>query len=60
MTELRRHRQDWDDLASLDPYWSVLTEPDKRFGGWDRREFLRSGEIEIERLMAAAREFGLP
>lgn len=60
MTELRRHRQDWDDLASLDPYWSVLTEPGKRFGGWDRQEFLRSGEIEIERLMMTAKEFDLP
>jgi SAM-dependent methyltransferase len=60
MTELRRHRQDWDDLAALDPYWSVLTEPGKRFGGWDRQEFLRSGEIEIERLMVAAQELGVP
>ena len=60
MTELRRHRQDWDDLASLDPYWSVLTEPGKRFGGWDRQEFLCSGEIEIERLMVTAKDFGLP
>ena len=60
MNELGRHRQDWDDLAALDPYWSVLTEPGKRFGGWDRREFLRSGEIEIERLMTAAQAFGLP
>jgi SAM-dependent methyltransferase len=60
MTGLGRHRQDWEDLASLDPYWSVLTEPGKRFGGWDRGEFLRSGEAEIERLMVAARELGLP
>jgi SAM-dependent methyltransferase len=57
---LRRHRQDWEDLASLDPYWSVLTEPGKRYGGWDRDEFLRSGEAEIDRLMVAARELGLP
>jgi SAM-dependent methyltransferase len=38
----------------------VLTAPGKRFGGWDRGEFLRSGETEIEGLMAAARELGLP
>ena len=60
MTRLHRHRRDWDELASLDPYWSVLTEPGKRFGGWDREEFLRSGETEIEGLMVAARELGLP
>jgi SAM-dependent methyltransferase len=60
MTRLGRHRQDWNDLASLDPYWSVLTEPGKRFGRWDREEFLHSGEIEIEGLMMAARELGLP
>jgi SAM-dependent methyltransferase len=60
MTSLGRHRQDWDDLAALDPYWSVLTEPGKRFGGWDRQEFLRSGELEIERLMVTAKGFGLP
>ena len=60
MTGLGRHRQDWDDLASLDPYWSVLTAPGKRFGGWDRGEFLLSGEAEIERLMASAGALGLP
>ena len=60
MTRLRRHRRDWDDLADLDPYWAILTEPGKRFGGWDRDEFLRSGEVEIEGLMVAARDLGLP
>jgi hypothetical protein len=43
MTGLGRHRQDWDDLAALDPYWSVLTEPGKRSAdGTGRSSFARA------------------
>ena len=54
---IERQEQDWNDLATLDPYWAILTAPGKRFGGWDEGEFFASGTAaaaemadEMERL----------
>jgi SAM-dependent methyltransferase len=57
---LARHKQDWEELAADDPLWAVLTDPSRRRGGWDVAEFLRTGEEEIQRLLARAAELGLP
>ncbi len=53
-------RQDWDDLSVLDPYWSILSDPTRRFGGWDREAFLRTGEEAIDALLREGARFGLP
>jgi hypothetical protein len=42
---LRRH---WERLGRRDPYWAVLTDPDKRGGGWNIDDFFRSGVDEID------------
>jgi SAM-dependent methyltransferase len=57
---LARHKRDWEELAAEDPLWAVLTDPARRAGGWDVAEFLRTGEEEIELLLARASELGLP
>lgn len=46
-----RHRQQWEALGSDDPYWAVLTDSTKKNGGWDRAEFFRTGEDEIQSLL---------
>jgi SAM-dependent methyltransferase len=53
-------RQDWDDLSDLDPYWAILSEPARRFGGWDRKAFLESGKETIDALLRNGGRFGLP
>jgi SAM-dependent methyltransferase len=53
-------RQDWEDLSVLDPYWAILSEPARRFGGWDRDAFLRSGRTAIDALLGDGARFGLP
>ena len=30
------HRRDWEAIASLDPYWAVLSDPDRKHGRWER------------------------
>jgi SAM-dependent methyltransferase len=55
-----RERRDWDDLSALDPYWAILSDRARRFGGWDRDAFLRSGRDEVDALLAAGARFGLP
>jgi SAM-dependent methyltransferase len=57
---LERHKRDWEELAAEDPLWAVLTDPSRRAGGWEVAEFLRTGEEEIEQLLARARELDLP
>jgi SAM-dependent methyltransferase len=57
---LERHKRDWEELAAEDPLWAVLTDPARRAGGWQVTDFLRTGEEEIEQLLARGRELGLP
>jgi SAM-dependent methyltransferase len=53
-------RRDWEDLAILDPYWAILSDPDRRFGRWDSDSFLESGREAVDALLRAGAEFGLP
>ena len=52
---LKRH---WERLGHNDPYWAVLTDPDKRGGRWDVAEFFRSGVAEIESVLDRATGLG--
>lgn len=54
---LKTHKRDWEELASLDPMWAVLSEKDKRGNRWNAEEFFDTGRHEIDRLMT---EIGLP
>lgn len=51
---------DWDILAGLDPYWSIMSARDKQYGSWDESEFFRTGEDQIAETVARARILGLP
>ena len=57
---LRVTRENWDDLAELDLYWSILGYSDSPSGKWDQREFLRTGEREIDAVMTTAAALGYP
>lgn len=54
------HRQDWEDLAQVDPCWAILSDPKKKFGSWDFKEFFRTGEVEFEKVMQHAARLGHP
>ena len=53
---LKRH---WERLGRHDPYWAVLTNPDKRRGRWDLAEFFHSGVDDISGVMERATSLGL-
>jgi SAM-dependent methyltransferase len=42
----------WNALAELDPLWTILSEPEKKFGKWDPVEFFSLGRREAERVLA--------
>ena len=57
---LVEHRRDWEDMARVDPYWAVVSSPDKRFGGWEAEELLRTGESRVASLLRRGRRLGHP
>jgi SAM-dependent methyltransferase len=52
--DLRRHKQDWEDLAELDPLWSILGARERRGGRWDHEAFFATGEQEIDDVLRTA------
>jgi SAM-dependent methyltransferase len=41
----------WNAMAKLDPLWTILSHPDKKFGKWDPEEFFSTGDREAERVL---------
>lgn len=49
----------WNVLAKLDPLWTILSDPEKKFGKWKPEEFFVTGEREAERVLAMCNSNGL-
>jgi len=54
-----RHRQQWEALGRVDPYWAVISEPGKKGGRWDPDAFFESGASEIRAVLARVAALGL-
>jgi len=52
--------RDWDELAELDPFWSVFTEPEKKYGNWDAAAFFETGERQIVGVIEHGEYLGYP
>ena len=57
---LNRHKQQWEELAHLDPLWSILSQPDRQHGAWEITEFFHSGEEWIDGVMEGISPLGHP
>jgi SAM-dependent methyltransferase len=57
--ELGELQKNWDAFGKTDPLWAILTEPSKRYGGWDPAEFFASGRAEIAGVMQRLRVLGV-
>ena len=53
---LRRH---WDEYGKSDPFWAILTAPDKKGNRWSTDEFLQTGRDEIAGVIAYLDDRGL-
>src|SRR5215472_10539124 len=53
-------RQDWEELATLDPLWAILSDDSRKFDGWQQRDFFDTGASEIATLMKVGAELGYP
>jgi SAM-dependent methyltransferase len=54
-----RFKSTWEDLGRVDPLWAVLTDPERRHGGWEVEEFLATGTKPIAALRELVDETGL-
>lgn len=42
----------WNVLAELDPLWTILSDPKKKFGKWDPSDFFSTGAREADHVLA--------
>ena len=40
-------RRNWERFGTDDPFWAILTHPEKKGNRWNRSEFFRLGEEEV-------------
>lgn len=57
---LGRLGAEWDELAGADAMWAVLSDPERRGGGWSEEAFFASGEQEIAGVLERLAALGVP
>jgi SAM-dependent methyltransferase len=56
LDELQRH---WNEWGRRDPYFAIISRPDRRSNTWDIDEFLATGVDEIDALLAWLGDLGV-
>lgn len=54
-----RLKSTWEDLGRTDPLWAVLTDPERRGGGWNVDEFLATAAAPIDKVVGLVDGVGL-
>ncbi len=49
--KMKRHQQDWNELATLDPLYAVCSDKGRRGNLWDPDQFFESGRREIDEVV---------
>lgn len=57
---LASHKEDWEELAKLDPLWAICSDPKGKHGRWDLDEFFQSGEAITADVMESAERLRRP
>lgn len=55
----KRLSNKWNELCQYDPLWAILTDENKKDGKWDKNEFFKTGEHEIDDIIKYINSFGL-
>ena len=54
MNALTRVRHQWTILGERDPFWAILSDAEKKGGGWDQAAFFQTGVGEIDNVLRTA------
>ncbi|GAB6056479.1 class I SAM-dependent methyltransferase [Methanobacterium movens] len=57
---IKKNKEDWEDLAKMDPLWAILSARDKKYGNWDINDFFSLGQKEIEKIMEESSDLKYP
>jgi glycosyltransferase involved in cell wall biosynthesis/SAM-dependent methyltransferase len=55
----RRIQRSWDQFGSDDPFWAVLTNPNKKGGRWSEAEFFDTGRHDIRAALQRITALGI-
>jgi SAM-dependent methyltransferase len=58
--EVAANKQDWEELAELDPLWAIASTAEQRYGRWDLEEFFATGRPEVDATVARLRALDVP
>jgi SAM-dependent methyltransferase len=58
--KLQELQKNWDEFGRTDPFWAILSAPDKRGQRWDVAEFFHTGQTEIARVLDEMKALALP
>jgi 2-polyprenyl-3-methyl-5-hydroxy-6-metoxy-1,4-benzoquinol methylase len=56
---IKEIHENWTALGQDDPMWVVLTDPQKKGGGWQAEEFFATGRAEITGVLEKIKQSGL-
>ncbi len=59
MSQIEKHKKNWEKLGELDPLWAILSDSSKRFNNWNLEEFLKTGEKEVENIFSELRSLDI-
>jgi SAM-dependent methyltransferase len=58
--KLKALQRRWNEAGKQDPFWAVLSDPDKKGNRWQVDEFFQTGVDEIRPLMGYLDSLGIP
>ncbi|MDQ3830924.1 MAG: class I SAM-dependent methyltransferase [Candidatus Tectomicrobia bacterium] len=58
--DLQELQKNWNAFGTTDPFWAILTWPDKQGNRWDPDEFFALGRAEIDMIMTHVTSLNLP
>jgi glycosyltransferase involved in cell wall biosynthesis/SAM-dependent methyltransferase len=56
----RKIQKSWDQLGTEDPFWAVLTQPERKGGQWSEAEFFETGRQDIQAVLDRIAALGIP
>ena len=56
LAQVKRH---WNAFGKRDPFWAILTHPDKRDGKWTPEEFFQTGQKTFAEVVARLESLGI-
>ncbi len=49
--KLKQLQRNWDEFGKNDPFWAILTDPEKKGNKWEIKDFFETGKQEINSVM---------